>query len=245
MIERVMDSRPADGEDFATWYYNWLELVRQTEDVRQKALDDDMKCAVVLKTAPKELRDHLVLESHVIGDDFAKMNQIVTTWMVARRIFPSMAAAKPPSSSQAAQKDPNAMDVGAVSYGYGKGKYQHAKGGGYGKSYQYPQYGKGGGYGKGYQYQQYAKGGGYGKGYPQYPKGGGYGKDKQYHKGDGKSKDKQKGAKPAVELFRGYCGYCWQWGHKKSQCPNRPTKMDIGSLATCLLYTSPSPRDVP
>ena len=124
MIERVMDSRPADGEDFATWYYNWLELVRQTEDIRQKALDDDMKCAVVLKTAPKELRDHLVLESHVIGDDFTKMNQIVTTWMVARRIFPSMAISKPPSSSQAAPKDPNAMDVGAVSYGYGKGKYQ-------------------------------------------------------------------------------------------------------------------------
>ena len=79
MIESEMDSKPADDEDFGSWYYNWLELVRQTEDVRQKALD-------ALKTAPKELRDHLVLESHVIGDDFSKMNQIVTTWMTARRL---------------------------------------------------------------------------------------------------------------------------------------------------------------
>ena len=92
MIESTMDSKLADTEDFGLWYYNWQELVRQTEDVRHKALD-------ALKTAPKELRDHLVLESHVIGDDFSKMNQIVTTWMIARKIFPSMTGSKPSSSS--------------------------------------------------------------------------------------------------------------------------------------------------
>ena len=35
-----------------------------------------------------------------------------------------------------------------------------------------------------------------------------------------------------AELFRGYCGLCWKWGHKKAQCDQwrgrRP--MELGAM---------------
>ena len=113
LTEQVMESRSADGQDYAAWYYDWLELVRQTEDQRSQSLDDDVKCAVVLKTAPKELRDHMVLESHNIMDVFSRMNQIVMTWMIARRMWSTTSTKS--TSQSSAPKDPNAMDVGAMS----------------------------------------------------------------------------------------------------------------------------------
>ena len=110
LLESVMDGRPKDGEDFSTWYYRWTELMRQTERARGKPIDDDIKCAVALRRAPLELRNHLVLQTSVIADRFAVMNEIITTWMIARRMFPSHSPSQPQT-----HKDPNAMDVGAVS----------------------------------------------------------------------------------------------------------------------------------
>ena len=128
------------------------------------------------------------------------------------------------------------MEIGALSWkGGGKGYHGYAKSGS-GKGYKdsYSKHGSD----KGYQHHYgYPKGGSV-KGYHHYsyPKGH-FGKKDGFSKGKGK--DKEKG-KPAVELFRGYCGYCWQWGHKKSQCPNRPVKMDIGSLASASSSTAAS-----
>eukprot|EP00972_Heterocapsa_arctica_P057591 8496690-Heterocapsa_arctica.AAC.1 len=51
-------------------------------------------------------------------------------------------------------------------------------------------------------------------------KGKGKGKDgKGGEKGKGKGKDGKSGA-PATP-FQGYCGYCWNWGHKKADCRTR------------------------
>ena len=37
-----------------------------------------------------------------------------------------------------------------------------------------------------------------------------------------------------MEPFRGYCGHCWKWGHKKAQCPQwqgrRP--MELGAMVS-------------
>ena len=48
-------------------------------------------------------------------------------------------------------------------------------------------------------------------------KGKGKGKDGKGEKGKGKGK----GGKGPTEPFQGYCGYCWNWGHKKADCRTR------------------------
>jgi len=221
LLERVMDERPSSSEDFSSWYFRWLELIRQTEMVRQRPLDDDIKCAVVLKRAPPELRDHLVLQAGAIADTFSTMNQIITTWMIARRSFP-------PTGLMKQSKEPAGMEVSAVWQDKGKGKGKGKPKGFFGKG----SWSKDGG-------KSYA--GSWSKG---------FGK-----KGKGKAKGKEKGWRPPwawsagsagywprpptvvsyagpPEVFHGYCGGCWQWGHKKAQCPSRPAKMDIGGMVS-------------
>ena len=63
LLERVMDDQPAPGMDFGDWFLRWLDLVGECEKARGRMIDDDIKVAVMLKRSPKELRDHLVLES--------------------------------------------------------------------------------------------------------------------------------------------------------------------------------------
>ena len=53
LLKAVMEDKPKQGEDYATWYYRWLELVRQTEQARAKLLDDDIKCVVAMRRALK------------------------------------------------------------------------------------------------------------------------------------------------------------------------------------------------
>jgi hypothetical protein len=87
MLESIMEDKPAAGEDFGTWYYGWTERIRGTEQARGKPIDDDIKCAVILRRAPKELRDHLVLEASAIADNWEAMNAKITNWMTARKVF--------------------------------------------------------------------------------------------------------------------------------------------------------------
>ena len=49
------------------------------------------------------------------------------------------------------------------------------------------------------------------------PKGKGKGKGKE-GKGKGKAKEGKGKASPGKNTFQGECGYCWQWGHKRSEC---------------------------
>ena len=65
-MEAVLDNKPG-GETFGAWYRSWLELVRQAENARGKPIDDDMKCVVVRRNAPKELADHLTLNASIIA----------------------------------------------------------------------------------------------------------------------------------------------------------------------------------
>ena len=80
LLEAVLESKPNDGETFGTWYREWLELVRKAEDARQKSIDDDMKCVVVRRSAPKELADHLTLNASIIADKFPVMHDLVHSW---------------------------------------------------------------------------------------------------------------------------------------------------------------------
>ena len=46
-------------------------------------------------------------------------------------------------------------------------------------------------------------------------------------------KGKSKGFQQPWDVFQGYCGGCWQRGHKKAHCPSRSSnsdKMDVGSV---------------
>ena len=56
MLERVMEDAPRSGEDFGDWVHRWMDLVGETEKARGRPIDDDIKVAVILKRAPKELR---------------------------------------------------------------------------------------------------------------------------------------------------------------------------------------------
>ena len=37
-----------------------------------------------------------------------------------------------------------------------------------------------------------------------------------------------------MEPFRGYCGHCWKWGHKKAQCPQWQSRrpMELGAMVS-------------
>ena len=53
-------------------------------------IDDDIKVAVLLKRSPKELRDHLVLESPQfasVENKFPVMRELVQHWCRSRSIF--------------------------------------------------------------------------------------------------------------------------------------------------------------
>ena len=123
LLESVMDDRPKEGEDFSTWYYRWAELMRQTERARKKPIDDDIKSAVALRRASPELRNQLILQTFAIAHKFHIMNEIITTWMIARRMFAVSASIATPTS-----KDPNAREVGAVFDKGGKGSKGKSKG---------------------------------------------------------------------------------------------------------------------
>ena len=230
LVEAVMEDRPKEGEGLSTWYYRWVELIRQTEHARRKPLDDDITCAVLLKRmkrTPIELRSNLVLQAGMIADRFYMMSQVITTWMIARRTWPSHTGSSTPTTPAA--RDPNAMEIGAMAYGgKGKGKSGKAKG-----------KGKWGGKGEHSGYEQY----GYGKNW--YGKEqGGYGKGKAKGKGDKGWQGKATWSSPPVELFQGYCGGCWAWGHKKAQCPQRAVKIDVGAVAAGTRASSSASADV-
>ena len=63
LLERVMDDHTAPGMDVRDWFLRWLDLVGECEKARGRMIDDDIKVAVMLQRSPKELRDHIVLES--------------------------------------------------------------------------------------------------------------------------------------------------------------------------------------
>ena len=65
LLERVTEESPTSNEDFSDWF--------QTELARCMALDDDIKCRVVLKRAVHELKDHRVMETKPTADKFPAM----------------------------------------------------------------------------------------------------------------------------------------------------------------------------
>ena len=90
LLERVMDDQPAPGMDFGDWFLRWLDLVGECGKARGRMIDDDIKVAVMLKRSPKELRDHLVLESPQLANmefKFPVMRELTQHWCQSRRVF--------------------------------------------------------------------------------------------------------------------------------------------------------------
>ena len=90
LLERVMDDQPAPGMDFGDWFLRWLDLVGECEKARGRMIDDDIKVAVMLKRSPKELGDHLVLESPqlaIVEFKFPVMRELIQHWCQSRRVF--------------------------------------------------------------------------------------------------------------------------------------------------------------
>ena len=90
LLERVMDDQPAPGMDFGDWFLRWLDLVGECEKARGCMIDDAIKVAVMLKRSPKELRDHLVLESPQLANvefKFPVMRELIQHWCLSRRVF--------------------------------------------------------------------------------------------------------------------------------------------------------------
>ena len=116
LLEDVMEDKPRGTEDFSVWYYRWLELIRQAEQARGKLIDDDIKCAVATRRSPKELREHLILQSVVVADRFSVMHDMIVSWMTARKSFG-------PSGPEAHKHDaPTPIEISAMGKGFGKYK---------------------------------------------------------------------------------------------------------------------------
>ena len=92
LLDRVIDDQPASGADFRDWFLRWLDLVAECE--QNKHLD--IKVSVMLKRSPKELRDHLVLESPQsanVENKLPVMRELIQHWWLSLRVvFPQ----KPP-----------------------------------------------------------------------------------------------------------------------------------------------------
>ena len=78
-----MDDQPAPGADFSDWFLRWLDLAGEREQARGRVIDDDIKVAVMLKRSPKELRDHLMLESPQLAN-------VENKFPVMPRTYPAM-----------------------------------------------------------------------------------------------------------------------------------------------------------
>ena len=84
LLERVMDDQHAPGADFGDWLLRWLDLVGECEQARGRMMHDDIKVAVMLKRSPKELRDHLVLESPQLANvefKFPVMSELTKSFL--------------------------------------------------------------------------------------------------------------------------------------------------------------------
>ena len=85
-LERMTEETPTSNEDFRDWFLRWLDLFSHTEITRPKAADD-IKCGVVWKRAPKELKGHLVMQTVTVENKFPLMREIVDTESHWRRNF--------------------------------------------------------------------------------------------------------------------------------------------------------------
>ena len=132
LLERVMDDQQAPGMDFGAWFLRWLDLVGECEKARGRMIDDDIKVAVMLKRSPKELRDHLVLESPQLANveyKFPVMRELIQHLCQSRRVFFPQ---KPPMEVAAVSTAARDSDVTVSAVGW-HGSW-HEKGHGKGKS---------------------------------------------------------------------------------------------------------------
>jgi len=124
MLENLLEEKPLPGESFADWYRRWKDLARETEEARSKPIDDDIKCAVVTRQAQGPLKDHLLLNANTISENFATMNDIITSWLTSKKEYgkASQSVGNTTSTTMTTQQEkPVPMEIGAIS----KGKFGH------------------------------------------------------------------------------------------------------------------------
>ena len=72
------------------WFVRWQDLIGECEQARGRLIGDDIKVAVLLERVPKDLRDHLVLESPQLANvnsNFPVMREFVQHWCRSRKTF--------------------------------------------------------------------------------------------------------------------------------------------------------------
>ena len=87
-----MGDHPPQGGDFSDWFIRWLDLIGECEQARGRLIDDYIKVAVLLERVPKELKDHLVVDSPQFANaenKFPMMREIVQRWCRSRKTFAS------------------------------------------------------------------------------------------------------------------------------------------------------------
>ena len=126
------------------------------------------------------------------------MRELILQWCRSRRVFSPQ---KPPMEIADVSAAASSSNVTVSAIGWHGSWYEK----GHGK-------GKSGEKGK-------VKGKGKGKGKKGKEKGGEKGKGKSSSGKGKRSWWNEQQDQRWTEPFRGNCGYCWKWGHKKAQCP--------------------------
>ena len=205
-----MDDQPALGMDFGDWFLRWVDLVGECEKARGRMIDDDIKVAVMLKRSPKELRDHLVLESPQLTNvefKFPVMRELIQHWCQSRRVFFPQKLPMEVAAVSTAARD-SEVTVSAV--GWHGTKRDTVRERAERKEREKEK-------AKARERKARRK--------EERKARGGKGKGNWWHE----HHDQR-----WMEPFRGYCGHCWKWGHKNAQSPQwqgrRP--MELGASVT-------------
>eukprot|EP00971_Amphidinium_carterae_P044042 866611-Amphidinium_carterae.2 len=114
------------AKDFAELFLRWESQVALYEMQRGRPLDADVKVAVVMRHAPGDVKQALRQASHVIGDDYNRLRDVLATYMQSGRDYNSLGVCISHQSGDSGGGGAQPMDVGGLQdkgkYGKGKGK---------------------------------------------------------------------------------------------------------------------------
>ena len=213
-------------------------LVRDYELSAGKTYDRDLLMGVLLRCAPKTIREHLTV-SLPSSANYGSVKQAILNYEKASKtwdyntVLKQNALPSATTSGGAASSDqgPAPMELDQVT----SGKDHKGKGheGGKGKGYwgTWSSYAAGKAFGRGYGRGKGHKGHGKSKGKKFGNKGGKKGSKGKGGKSGGKKGGKDKGGK--ARLGRDVCRFCKQSGHWGNECPNRRNVREVsGSEVT-------------
>ena len=108
VLQPGMSDNPAKFEE--TWK-SWEHQVDIYENLSSTKLDDNVKISVVLRVSPQKLRDHLLVKSQQLGNNFNKLRAIIQSYLNTNKTW---------IVNEFRETDP--MDVDHTGKNKGKGK---------------------------------------------------------------------------------------------------------------------------